>query len=72
MRQWRVAPAKVHRITILGLAAVAGGDAMICGLELVLAERPVVDAVRVDAAEHFGPSARIVPSMTWAGEESVP
>lgn len=72
MRLWRVAPAKVYRITILGLAAEPCHGAMICKLELVLAERPVVDAVRVDAAEHFGPSARIVPGIAWASERSVP
>jgi len=72
VRLRRVAPAKVYRITILGLAAVAGNGAMICKLELVLAERPVADAARVDAAEHLGPSARIVPGIAWASERGVP
>ena len=51
---------------------MAGSGAMICKLELVLAERPVVDAARVDAAEHSGLSARTVPSIAWASEESAP
>jgi hypothetical protein len=72
VRLRRVAPAKVYRITIVRLAAVAGSGAMICKLELVLAERPVADAARVDAAEHSGLSARTVPSIAWASERSAP
>ena len=59
MRLWRVAPAKVYRITILRLAAEPCHGAMICKLELVLAERPVVDAARVDAAGWREPPVRV-------------
>ena len=51
----------VHRTIICLPIAEACHGAMICLLQSVLVERPVVDAARVDAAEHSGPSARIVP-----------
>ena len=41
---------------------------MLCRHQLVLGESPSVGAVRVDASEQFGISARIAMAIAWASE----